>query len=102
MGMDTSGNIRPLAEGEALREGEVKLTQEEADELLTHPQRRRHEELDRLRSEAERAELDAGRRRMAEEAVRHEARQERRHDKANAWGGAHKARMARRAERAGR
>lgn len=100
--MDTSGNIRPLAEGEPLREGEVEITPEERDELLRHPRVRRHEELDRLRSRAEERELEAARGRIEEERARQDARDERRHARSTAWSGEHKARMARRAERSGR
>lgn len=101
--MDTSGNIRPLGEGDELRQGEVLITEEERRLLEGTAPGRRHQRLEedrRSRLQAEALEAEAAR--SAQAAQAGAAAQLRRHDRSLAWNGAHKERMARRAARSAR
>lgn len=93
--MDTSGNIRPLSEGDPLREGEVEITDTERRLLETVDPSRRRQRLDEVRTRAEMLEREAELDRLAHARVAGDARRDRRHRRALAWPAAHRERQAR-------
>lgn len=97
--MDTSGNIRPLSEGDPLREGEVEINDEERRSLEHVPPSRRRQRLDDLRAEQRTIrehELEAER--LRQSRIDYDRRRNRRHERSVAWPAAHKARQAKKAK----